>query len=184
MGRNILYSVFAITVGIAIYAFLLNRPERESPFDKGVSTPISRYPEQSAVHLYFVARETFFLKAEKRAVYPSEDPAAFGRVIIEALLEGSREGRVQAIPEGTTLRAIYISRDGIAYVDLSEAISENHPGGVESEMMTIYSIVNSLVLNVSKINAVKLLIGGREVETLAGHIDLRLPFRANMLLVR
>ena len=184
MGRNILYSVFTVTVGIAIYAFLLNRSVKEGPFDQGVSTPISRYPEKSAVHLYFLDRETSFLKAEKRGVYPSDDPAAFGRVIIEALLEGSREGRVQAIPEGTTLRAIYIPQDGIAYVDLSEEISENHPGGVESEMMTVYSIVNSLVLNVSNINAVKFLIGGREAETLAGHIDLRFPFKANMLLVR
>ena len=51
-------------------------------------------------------------------------------------------------------------------------------------MMTIWSIVNTLVLNVPEIEAVKILIGGGEAETLAGHIDLSRPLRANMPLVR
>jgi len=45
---------------------------------------------------------------------------------------------------------------------LSESVRENHPGGCKSELMTIYSIVNSLILNVSEIEAVKILIGGNQ----------------------
>jgi hypothetical protein len=61
---------------------------------------------------------------------------------------------------------------------------ENHPGGIKLELITIYSIVNSLILNIPAIDAVKILIGGREALTLAGHVDLRFPFKANMLLIR
>ena len=50
--------------------------------------------------------------------------------------------------------------------------------------ITIFSIVNSLILNVPQIKTVKFIKGGREALTLAGHIDIRLPFKANMLLVR
>jgi len=39
-------------------------------------------------------------------------------------------------------------------------------------------------LNIPEIHAVKILIGGRESMTLAGHIDLRFPLKANMLLIR
>jgi hypothetical protein len=32
--------------------------------------------------------------------------------------------------------------------------------------------------------AVKIIIGRRDTTTLAGHVDLRFPFQANMLLIR
>jgi hypothetical protein len=48
----------------------------------------------------------------------------------------------------------------------------------------VYSIVNSLILNVTDIEAVKILIEGQESITLAGHIDLQQPLKANMLLIR
>ena len=69
-------------------------------------------------------------------------------------------------------------------MDLSAAVRENHPGGVDTELLTVYSIVNSLVLNIPEIRAVKILINGNESMTLAGHIDLQKPVSANMLLIR
>ena len=71
-----------------------------------------------------------------------------------------------------------------ALVDFSAEIQENHPGGVATELLTVYSIVNSLILNIAEIEVVKILIEGQESLTLAGHIDLQQPFEANMLLIR
>jgi len=39
-------------------------------------------------------------------------------------------------------------------------------------------------LNIPEVDAVKILINGRDRMTLDGHIDLRFPFKANMLLIR
>ena len=50
--------------------------------------------------------------------------------------------------------------------------------------MTVFSVVNSLVLNMPDVDAVKILIDGREETTLVGHVDLRYPLTANMLLIR
>ncbi len=50
--------------------------------------------------------------------------------------------------------------------------------------MTIYSMVNSLILNIPEIETVRILVEGKEETTLAGHVDLRFPLRANMLFVR
>jgi hypothetical protein len=91
---------------------------------------------------------------------------------------------MRTIPAGTTLRALFVAPDQTAYVDLTATLKDAHPGGIQSEQMTIFSIVNSLILNITEINAVKILIDGREAMTLAGHIDLRFPFKANMLLIR
>lgn len=140
--------------------------------------------DQSVVHLYFADRENRFLIAEDRAVLHSDEPADLGRIIIKELIGGPREGLMQTIPTGTNLRAFYITQDGTAYVDLTREITEKHPGGVKSEILTIYSIVNTLILNIPEINAVKILVRGHESQTLTGHIDLRFPFKADMLLIR
>jgi hypothetical protein len=82
------------------------------------------------------------------------------------------------------LNALYITPDNVCYVDLSEAVRSQHPGGSNSELLTIYSVVNSLILNIPQIKQVKILIGGNESSTLAGHIDLQDPLRAHLLIIR
>ena len=104
--------------------------------------------------------------------------------IVEALIKGPRQGLVRTIPQNTKIRAIYVTQEGICYVYLTSAIADQHPGGIKSELLTVYSIVNSVVLNVPEVKAVKILINGRESMTLAGHINLQVPVKANMLLIR
>jgi len=144
----------------------------------------TKHSIKSVVHLYFSDKDNSFLKAEARDLLHSDNSAEFGKNIIEALIEGPRNGLMRTIPANTALKAFYITRDGTAYVDMSEAIRDNHPGGVKSELFTIYSMVDSLTLNIPEIDAVKILISGKETMTLAGHIDVRFPFKANMLLIR
>jgi spore germination protein GerM len=136
------------------------------------------------VHLYFSDRENSYLIAENRHILHPDNPVALGTQILDALLEGPQKSLARTIPEQTRLKAFYIAPNHVAFVDLSADVAENHPGGATSEMLTIYSIVNSLILNIPEIEAVKLLIDGKEAVTLAGHIDLRSPLKANMLLIR
>ena len=139
---------------------------------------------KAVIHLYFTDAENAYLTAEDMVVAQPADTKALGTVIVEALIDGPRKSFVRTIPQGTSLRAFHLAENGTAYVDLSKEVKENHTGGAKSELMTIYSLVNSIVLNMPEIDAVKILIDGQEETTLAGHIDLRYPFKANMLLIR
>jgi spore germination protein GerM len=140
--------------------------------------------EKSPVHLYFSDRQNIFLMSEQRVLLHADSQTSLARAIVEALIKGPQEGLVRTIPSATVLRAIYIGTDNVCYVDLSEMVRKNHPGGSNSELLTVYSIVNSLILNISAIDRVKILIDGQEVLTMAGHIDLQFPAKANMLLIR
>jgi len=112
------------------------------------------------------------------------DTAAFARAIVEALIKGPQKGLLQTLPDGTALNALYVTPEKVCYVDLSGAVRRNHPGGSNSELLTIYSVVDSLILNIPEIERVKILIDGTETSTLAGHIDLQYPVKAYMLIVR
>ncbi|MBC2715324.1 MAG: GerMN domain-containing protein [Desulfobacteraceae bacterium] len=135
------------------------------------------------VYLYFADNTNQYLLGEERPGLGSDDPVVFCRQIINALIQGSLSGLARTIPATTELRAIYID-DKTAYVDLTREVTASHPGGIVSELMTIYAIVNTLVLNVDGVDQVKILIEGQEAETLSGHIDIRFPLNADMLLIR
>jgi len=167
--------------------FILSAPYISSALDHdGQNSQINAAPhaDKAIVQLYFSDKENSFLIAEERKLSHAANPTQFDQTIIAALIQGPTEGLMRTIPAGTKLLALFVAPDKTAYVDLTATLKDAHPGGIQSEQMTIFSIVNSLILNIPEINAVKILIDGRESITLAGHIDLRFPFKANMLLIR
>ena len=88
------------------------------------------------------------------------------------------------MPPGTALRAVYLTERGDAYVDLSGEAVTAHPGGTLSELLTVYTIVNALTVNLPAVTAVQVLVDGKEVDTLSGHVDLRRPLVKNLTWVQ
>jgi spore germination protein GerM len=187
--RRIIFVVIGfltISTGIAVVVYWLyqSKPVPATGHDRLAPTIDTRQQQTSVAHLYFADKDSLFLIAERRVLRHLEGPANFSRKILEALIAGPSGGYMRTIPQDTVLRAVYITEDGICYVDVSAEIKDNHPKGVHSELLTLYSLVNSLILNITEIKAVKILIDGHESMTLAGHIDVQDPIKANMLLIR
>ena len=186
--RYIGYVIFLLMAGIVSLLVMVMRSDKPGAVRSQLkessrpadSTPLNAIP----AHLYFSDRNNQFLIAEERILKSSKDPEFFAKSIVESLIKGPQQGLARTIPAETAVRAVYLAPQGICYLDLTSAVAENHPGGIRSELLSIYSIVNSLVLNVAEIEAVKILINGDESMTLAGHINLQIPIKANMLLIR
>ncbi len=186
-NRTILAAIGILFIGGAVCLSFQDASAQRAQLNREDSVSRPAGPTQSkrsAAHLYFADRDNYYLMSEQRVVSHSGDSVDNARSIVEALIKGPQTSLVRTIAADTELRAIYIIPDGVCYVDLSQAVGKDHPGGCNSELLTIYSVVNSLILNVPEIKRVKLLIDGKEVQTLAGHIDLVFPLEANMLLIR
>ena len=134
--------------------------------------------------LYYADPEGQALLPVQREVPLAEDAVAQGRHILAAQLEPAQQGETSVVPEGTTLRAFYVTDRGDAFVDLSREVSANHPGGSFTELLTVYAIVNAVTANLPAIQRVQILIDGKEADTLAGHVDLRRPLQRDESLVR
>ena len=185
--RHIAFLALALIAGIVLLLVWVMGPQHRQHRTQNHQSlrPASMTPAQTrSVHLYFSDKDSQFLMAENRVLKSPQDPEFFARSIIEALIKGPQQGLVRTLPAATAIRAIFVTQEGTCFVDLNSAVAENHPGGIQSELLTIYSIVNSLVLNVPQIKAVKILINGTDAMSLAGHIDLLIPIKANMLLIR
>ena len=156
---------------------------------RGQERPVVRGEDSESaspvmVHLYFADPDSRYLEAEQRSLPDTEDLTELGKHILEALIQGPQSDLMRTLPEETGLRAFFITEDHTAYADFTAALSQKHPGGPQTELLTVYSIVNSLLLNMPQIEAVKILIAGREPVTLAGHVSLQVAYNANMLLIR
>jgi spore germination protein GerM len=134
--------------------------------------------------LYFVSDDGTALVGVQREVPFGETVLDQAKQIVTSQLAVAPAPLVSAIPPATTLRALYLTERGDAFVDLSANARTGHPGGALDELFTVYTIVNALTTNLPAVKRVQILIEGREVDTLAGHVDLRHPLQKNLKWVR
>ena len=169
--------ITAAAIGGGTWATLryLNRPARGAPAAAAAGAKAPEAGRRIKATLYYVAADGLHLRASERDVVYAEGASEQARRIVEALLEPAPEGLASAIPPGTALRGLFVGGRGDAYVDFSGSLRTNHPGGSASEILTVYAIVSALTVNLPAITSVQILIDGHEVDTLAGHIDLRRP---------
>lgn len=128
------------------------------------------------VTVYYPAAGARGLVAEPREIFETGGPGDRAKQILADLISGpSSGGATRAVPPGTRLRQIFVLEGDTAYVDFSSELSRAMNGGTRQELLTVYSIVDSVALNVPEIRRVGILINGRQVDSLSGHIDLRYP---------
>jgi spore germination protein GerM len=179
----VLLAVLAtIAVAIIVTVAVWRRPSRRPPAASAVvpaAAPAAPGRKIKA-RLYYLSMDGTTLTAVEREVAYGDGAAAQAQEIVHAQLAPATAPLVSAIPPGTTLRALYLNAKGEAYVDLSKEVSTAHTGGSQDELLTIYTIVNALTANLPAVVSVQILVDGKEVDTLAGHIDLRKPLEKNL----
>ena len=186
----------AVAVGLAagmMYGLsrLLNAPPTPDPAAVADLTTTTA-PPQTAPAVPKIKATLFFASEDGLQLAPvqSDVPLADGavpqaRAILEAQLAAQPpEPLGPTIPAGVTLRGLFVSQKNEAFVDLDSAIRTAHKGGSMDELLTVYTIVNVLLTNLPALQEVQILIDGHEVDTLAGHVDLRRPLRKNESLIQ
>jgi spore germination protein GerM len=173
----LLYATLGTVLALALLALGLLGP-------RWLTTPPPR-PEGSVAvvsdarkiraRLFYVNTDGTGLSSVEQEVSYGDGTAEQAKRIIEAQLVTPAPPLASAIPPETKLRSLFLTSDGDAYVDLSAELRSNHPGGTTSEILTVYSLVSALTSNLPAVTAVQILIDGKEVDTLAGHLDLRRP---------
>lgn len=145
-------------------------PYKEEEIKEVEPLPIEEMVE---VNLYFSDSQAMYLIPEKRKI--SQIPSIVRQAVNELIKGPENSELYPTIPKGTQVNEVYIA-DDIAYIDLSEEIFKNHPGGSSGELMTVYSIVNTLT-EIPPIKSVQILVEGNERESLVGHVDISRPLQ-------
>ncbi len=171
-GRRLLYFWFmaaALLLGVMSLVY----------FNRGLITryrPFFTFPSRTwDATLLFGDERTEFLIREHRQITSSTAPEEQAKALIKELIRGPLARGIRTLPKETTLRSVTMERNGLLTIDFGPELLRLHPGGSSAELMTIYSIVNTLTANIAEAKKVQFLFNGKPVETIAGHIDCSDP---------
>lgn len=187
LPRHLKFGLIALGVGFAITLGLFvdvigriqsivrdKKDVEENPFTPPKAPLYNQADPPMQIKLFFPGSGgDVVLAAEDQTIFRSAELVNRAKQVLQKVLEGPKApGLFPSIPKDTKLLEIFIDDSGVAFVDFSDPLSANHPGGMLNEQATVYSIVNSLTYNLPEIRQVKILVGGAERETLAGHLLL------------
>ena len=176
IGGTVAMGFFVNIVG-RVRSMVNEHETEENPF-KPPTQPLYEPtdPPMTVKVFYPAAAGDTLLLGEEQTIFKSADVSNRARQILQNLQTGPQANTMlPPFPKDTKVQDIFISEQGTAFIDFSDTLATAHPGGVLNELSTIYSIVDSLTYNLPEIKQVKILIGGVEKETLAGHCLLLLP---------
>ena len=182
MKRYIFILLMVLIVSIGGYFYFTERHAEKS---------VPQQTLKNSIILYFSSNNEEYLVPEVRQIILRGHIEGQILEVIKELIKGSTvlqtnngKGLINVIPDGVRVNGARLEEDGTLFVDFSKELKERHPGGSWAEMLTIYSIVDTIIKNFPDIKRVKILIEGEEIETLAGHIDTRLPLTENKDIVK
>ena len=184
-----LLGLLLLVIGMGVVGFLVGRT-----FAPRAPVPVSHTPRVEdgngtdtttrPIRLFFAAPSADKLQEEERPIPRSASFVQEAKRTVEELIKGPQGDLDPTIPAGVSLRQLYVDGRGTAYVDFTRDLQTKHPGGSGGELLTIYSIVDTLTANFDGIQRVKILVEGSEILTLAGHIDARHSFKPRYSLER
>jgi Sporulation and spore germination len=183
MSPRLAWILLAAAAAVGLVALVVaarrDRPRPPAGSPAAVGSAIEQESGQQPpvrVELYFPGANGR-LVTESREIEGSVEPSTLAARIVEALLEGPRnEPSYRPFPEDVSLGEVYFSSDGTAYVDLRSTASPSPPfEGTTVELLTLYSLVNSVVGNVPGARSLVVLWNGRQPRTFGGHIDTSRP---------
>jgi hypothetical protein len=124
------------------------------------------------------------LYAERRDLAPGPVGEERLRLVIEELLAGPENDALSpALPPSVTLSDITLDEDGTLYLDLGSKEGALRGMGSTSELLAVYSLVDTALLNEPRAQRVVILWNGRQQPSLAGHVDTARPLALDQRLI-
>jgi len=105
------------------------------------------------------------LVKEEKTLAGGSLPVKLAESLLQEYFKGLKNGL-----NSTIVRGVYEDRNKILYVDLSDEFRRNFSGEARYEYYLLKSLYQTLVTNVSEVRDVKILIEGREIDSIGGHM--------------
>lgn len=174
IGKRI---VIVVAIVIAAAVMFIAYVERWGRREEIPSTEKVVPSETRSVTLFFARSDADGIVSESHEVPVSGGLDEQMKAVVEELINGPHEKEaVSAIPQGTRLLDLFWNENRqTVYMDFSQALVSNHPGGSTAEYFTIDTIIKTIQTNFPQVHFVQFLVEGYPVETIAGHYAVDKP---------
>jgi hypothetical protein len=178
MTRRVKLLLALLVVAVAAmgyYAMRLKRQAEKLPPQtadtRPIAPPVAGPTEQVTL---FVAYDSDGMLHKRQAdIAAPGDPSERARQILRGLLSVYLDKKSpHPLGAGADVKYVFLVKPNLAIVDTNSVFADRHRSGILVEQLTVASIARTLAANVPGTIRVKILVEGKERETLAGHADL------------
>lgn len=167
--------LFALTIAMSVYVWQLQRREAATPHPAAqaehVAPPTSGPMERVTVYVAYDDRGELRPQSISIPLESGRQQRAEG--LLTALVSiYTAENSPHRLATGAEIRDVFLVDPGVAVLDLNSALVDGQVSGVLAEELTMASIIQTLSTNIPGLTRVKILVDGKDRDTLAGHADL------------
>lgn len=126
------------------------------------------------VTLYFAEPRGRYLARETAIISDCEDDRDCVRALLEQLINGPQGDNVRVLPAATRIEGVELEND-LVRINFSRHLVDHHPGGSMTELLSIYSLINSLSESFPYLRQMQILVEGEVRQTLKGHVRIDHP---------
>jgi spore germination protein GerM len=176
--RHLVIAVSVLLVAalsLSMYAWHMRRAAASSPVvpvdTRPLAPPVAGPTEQ--VTLYVAHDEDGTLRAESAQIPLPSGRQQRAEELLRALLSHYLDkSSPHLLGSGADIRSVFLVDPGVAVIDLNAAFADTHRSGVLVEELTVASLIHTVSANTPGVLKVKILVDGKDRDTLAGHADL------------
>ena len=163
-----------LTMGVYLHILRQNEQARAlaAADMRPISAPVAGPFSEDTLCIAVDDQLTF--RVQKANIGLPRDPAQRGREILHTLIgEYVKRPTSHELPADADVKGVFLVDGNTAVIDTNSSFADGHRSGIFIETLTIVSLVKTLRANLPEISRVKILVDGKERETLAGHADLQ-----------
>ncbi len=174
-------TLVVILICLAISLLLIahtKQTAKQQPPPKLPGNTSGNPPPTQQINLFLLEATGVKLTPLKVEIHIFPEPTKRLKQIVTALVQERPPNYRNPIPNGTLVNEVYIDSRKTAYLDFSHHLADGHIGGTTAEYQTVSAILKTVFdAFPDKIKHIQILIDGKEVETLSGHINVSQPIR-------
>lgn len=174
----------SLLIPFAIVALLFGAMVWKKMQDSRVLQPVPQVNQLASTRkivLFFVTDDAR-LAREGRELEPCSDTVVCVKDLLDELFNGPVGDLYEAIPEGAAVNSVRLEGD-LAVVDVSRVFASDLPSGSSTEILAVYSIINTVCFNYPQIGKVRITVEG-EGKAFLKHLDLSEPLTPDYSLER
>lgn len=157
-----------------------NNPiKTETPSVKTKTPDAVEVKKSMRITVYHATKDALNLVPEIHVVDKNDNPARTAMALLAA--EPIDKSLMRVMPVSAKLISLKIE-DGVAYANFNTNL-RRFGGGSANELLLVAEIVNTLT-EFPEIRAVQILIEGKKVETLGGHLDISEPLSRSETIIK
>ncbi len=170
----------AILVLASLAGWLISRyyfsSKQEKPLVEGAREGSQGFPGDSSQEIKVTAilfyPDNSGLVKQEKIISGGSLPVKMAESVLQEYFRGFNSDLKK-----TVVRGVYEDRNKILYVDLSDDFRRYFSGDAKYEYYLLKSLYQTVITNIPEVRDVKILVEGREIESIGGHMSTLVPLK-------